>query len=156
MSQEREEVPLLHRINLGVQPVRKAHLVFGLKRLPSPTDVSSIGRWTAGSSPAQFQLDADVGAPGPPPSYLVWAVLAARLGFTPLGLVALVYATQVNSRWAAGDIAGAHEASRKAKTFTIWSAVTVAALIAVAVGAIVLVVFAMAVMARFASGRMAG
>lgn len=130
--------------------------MFGFKRLSSRTHVSSMGPWTAGSSPTRFQVGAPVFTQGPPPSYLVWAVLAARLGFTPLGVVALVYASQVNNKWAAGDIAGAHEASRKAKTLAMWSAAASAALIAVVVGAIVLVVFAMAVMTRFASGRLVG
>lgn len=62
--------------------------------------------------------------PGPPPeSYLVWAILATVLCCLPLGIPAIVFATQVNSKWMAGDFAGAHDASRKAKLFTIWSAV---------------------------------
>jgi Interferon-induced transmembrane protein len=72
------------------------------------------------------------GAPGipgpqgtPPPNYLVWAILSTVLcccGF-PLGIVSIVFSTQVNSKWAMGDIAGAQAASSKARTFAIWAAI---------------------------------
>jgi Interferon-induced transmembrane protein len=72
------------------------------------------------------------GAPGlqgpqgaPPPNYLVWAILTTVLcncGF-PLGIVSIVFSTQVNSKWAMGDIAGAQKASAKARTFAIWAAI---------------------------------
>ena len=131
--------------------------MFGSKRLPASTDLSPIGPWTARLYPAQFQPGPAGEAHGqPPPDHLLWAVLAARLGFTPLGLVALVYASQVNNKWAAGDVAGAHEASQKAKAFAIWAALVPAALIAVVVGAMVLAVSAMLVVSGFASGSLAG
>jgi len=67
------------------------------------------------------------GAPGsvspPPPNYLVWAILSTVLCFLPLGVVSIVFSTQVNSKWAMGDWAGAQEASKKAKNFAIWSAI---------------------------------
>jgi len=72
------------------------------------------------------------GAPGvpgsqgtPPPNYLVWAILSTILcgcGF-PLGIASIVFSTQVNSKWALGDVAGARQASAKAKRFAIWAAV---------------------------------
>jgi Interferon-induced transmembrane protein len=71
------------------------------------------------------------GAPGvpgpqgtPPPNYLVWAILSTILcgcGF-PLGIASIVFSTQVNSKWAMGDVAGAQAASHKAKNFAIWAA----------------------------------
>lgn len=61
---------------------------------------------------------------GPPPqNYLVWAILTTVLCCLPLGVVSIVFSTQVNSKWAQGDVAGAHESARKAKLFAIWSAV---------------------------------
>lgn len=78
-------------------------------------------------------------APGvggaPPPNYLVWAILSTVLCCLPLGVVSIVFAAQVNGKWYAGDVAGALEASNKAKNFAMWSA------IAGVVGAILWVVF---------------
>ena len=80
------------------------------------------------------------GAPGsvspPPPNYLVWAILSTILCFLPLGVVSIVYSTQVNSKWAMGDWAGAQDASKKAKNFAIWSAVA-----AVIIGVLVVIFF---------------
>ncbi len=72
------------------------------------------------------------GPAAPPPNYLVWAILSTVLCCLPLGIVSIVFSTQVNSKWALGDVAGAQEASAKAKKFAIW---------AVIAGAIVLVLY---------------
>jgi hypothetical protein len=63
----------------------------------------------------------------PPPNYLVWAILSTVLCCLPLGVASIVYAAQVNSKWYAGDAAGAQDSSAKAKKFAIWSAVVAAA-----------------------------
>ena len=51
------------------------------------------------------------------PNYLVPAILATIFCCLPLGVVSIIFATQVNSKIAAGDTAGAVEASGKAKMF---------------------------------------
>ena len=71
----------------------------------------------------------------PPPNDLVWAILSTVLCCLPLGVASIVFSTQVNSKWALGDVQGAQEASAKAKKFAIWSA------IAWAILAIIYVVF---------------
>jgi uncharacterized membrane protein len=58
-----------------------------------------------------------------PPNYLVWAILSTVLCFWPLGIASIVFSTQVNSKWARGDVEGAQASSRKAKTFAILTAV---------------------------------
>jgi Interferon-induced transmembrane protein len=64
------------------------------------------------------------GAQGtPPPNYLVWAILTTVLCCPPVGIPSIVFSTQVNSKWAAGDVIGAQAASEKAKKFAIWAAV---------------------------------
>jgi len=71
-------------------------------------------------------------APGPgspPANYLVWAILTTIFCFLPLGVASIVFAAQVNSKWAMGDVAGAQAASARAKKFAIWSAITSAALV---------------------------
>ncbi len=57
------------------------------------------------------------------PTYLVWAILVTLFCFLPTGIVAIVFASQVTSKLQAGDVAGATEASNKAKMWTIISAV---------------------------------
>ena len=51
------------------------------------------------------------------PNYLVQSILITLCCCLPLGVVAIVFAAQVNSKLAAGDVAGAREASNKAKMF---------------------------------------
>ena len=80
------------------------------------------------------------GSPGgqPPPNHLVWAILSTLFCCLPLGIVSIVFAAQVNSKWNGGDANGAHEASRKAKTWALWSTI---------VGAVVLVIYVFLVVA---------
>ncbi len=64
-----------------------------------------------------------MGGGTPPPNYLVWAILCTVLCCLPLGVASIVFSTQVNSKFAVGDFAGAQEASRKAKQFAMWGAI---------------------------------
>ena len=68
------------------------------------------------------------------PNYLVWAILCTICCCVPLGIVAIVYAAQVNSKIAAGDVSGARDASDKAKIWCIVAFVSglVVALLSVA------------------------
>jgi hypothetical protein len=52
---------------------------------------------------------------GPPSNYLVPAILTTLFCCTPFGIVALVYAAQVHSKWYAGDRRGALAAAANAK-----------------------------------------
>jgi hypothetical protein len=52
----------------------------------------------------------------------VWAILSTVLCCLPLGVASIVFASQVDSKWAAGDYAGARESSDKAKMFAMISA----------------------------------
>ena len=62
--------------------------------------------------------------PGPPPdNYLVWAILSTILCCLPLGVASIVFSSQVSSKWAIGDYAGALDSSNKAKQFALWSAI---------------------------------
>ena len=63
------------------------------------------------SSPSSSGATADV------QNYLIPAILATIFCCLPLGVVSIIFATQVNSKVAAGDVAGAMEASKKAKMF---------------------------------------
>jgi hypothetical protein len=59
----------------------------------------------------------------PPANYLVWAILSTIFCCLPLGIASIVFSTQVNSKWAMGDVAGAQASSTKAKQFAIWAIV---------------------------------
>ncbi|MFT3807698.1 MAG: CD225/dispanin family protein [Arenimonas sp.] len=54
-------------------------------------------------------------APDTVPNYLVWSILATLCCCVPGGIVAIVYSSQVNTKLAVGDLAGAIEASNNAK-----------------------------------------
>lgn len=51
------------------------------------------------------------------PNYLVQAILTTVCCCVPFGIVAIVYAAQVNGKIAQGDITGAQAASKNAKTW---------------------------------------
>ncbi|MDR1238290.1 MAG: CD225/dispanin family protein [Propionibacteriaceae bacterium] len=63
------------------------------------------------------------GYASPPDNYLVWAILSTIFCFLPLGIVSIVFSSQVNSKWTMGDIYGAQESARKARNFAKWSAI---------------------------------
>lgn len=54
-----------------------------------------------------------------PQNYLVLAILSLICCCMPLGIVAVVYAAQVNSKWDGGDYYGAQRASQRAQLWVI-------------------------------------
>ncbi len=67
--------------------------------------------------------------PGPkPPNQLVWAILTTLFCCLPFGIVSIVYAAQVDSKYNAGDYAGSVASSENAKKWAIISAVVALAL----------------------------
>ncbi|HUP47556.1 MAG TPA: CD225/dispanin family protein [Thermoanaerobaculia bacterium] len=73
-------------------------------------------------------------APPAVPNYLVPAILVTLCCCVPFGIVAIVYAAQVNSKLAAGDLPGAVDASNKAKMWS-WIAFGVGGAFALIYGA---------------------
>ncbi len=53
------------------------------------------------------------------PNYLWQAIVVTLCCCLPLGVVSIIFAAQVNSKLAQGDIAGARDASQKAKMFAL-------------------------------------
>lgn len=68
---------------------------------------------SCGHRPLQFQPIPNV------PNYLVQSILTTLCCCLPFGVVALVFSSQVNSKLAMGDVAGAQAASRSARTWVI-------------------------------------
>jgi Interferon-induced transmembrane protein len=54
----------------------------------------------------------------PPKNWLVESILITLFCCLPLGIVGIINAANVNSRWAAGDYAGAERAAAEAKKWT--------------------------------------
>jgi hypothetical protein len=53
-------------------------------------------------------------------NHLVLAILVTALCCLPFGIVGIVYAAQVNGRALSGDLAGAEESARRARTWSLW------------------------------------
>ena len=60
----------------------------------------------------------------PPSSNLVWAILSTVLCCLPLGVVSIVYASQVDSEWSRGNYQEAYRKSRLARNWAIASLCT--------------------------------
>lgn len=85
-----------------------------------------------GYPPAQPQFE--------PPAHLGFALVATIIGTltclvgTAPGLVAIVFGAQVHSKWIVGDVAGATDASRKARGWAIGAMVANVVCVVLAVG----------------------
>ncbi|HKR65372.1 MAG TPA: CD225/dispanin family protein [Thermoanaerobaculia bacterium] len=64
---------------------------------------------------------AEFAAPDEVPNHLVQSILVTLCCCLPLGIVALVYSSQVNTKLAHGDVSGARIASARARTWVIVS-----------------------------------
>ncbi len=84
------------------------------------------------------------GGPTNVPNYLVPAILSVFCCW-PLAIVAIIFAAQVNGKVASGDIAGAMEASKKAKMFSF---------IAIGIGLVVGVIYLLLTILGVAAGNM--
>jgi len=55
-----------------------------------------------------------------PKNYLLESILVTMCCCQPFGIVGIVFASQVNSKYAAGDYLGAQQASNDAKKWVTW------------------------------------
>jgi predicted Zn finger-like uncharacterized protein len=70
----------------------------------------------------------------PPPNYLVQSILVTLLCCWIFGIIAIIYAAQVESKWAKGDVRGAREASAAARMWCWLSFGSVAVIFVLAMG----------------------
>lgn len=81
----------------------------------------SIGAWTqyasgANALPQQEQQEA---MPPCPTTYLAWAIIVTILCCIPFGIVSIIYAGQVSTKYNQGDYAGAMQSSERAALWLI-------------------------------------
>ena len=99
----------------------------GTSNLDTASICVNCGKPLASSTPHSYTPPppppsaASYGVPPPVgeaiPNYLIQSIFITLCCCLPLGIVAIIFAAQVNTRLAANDIAGAREASAKAKMF---------------------------------------
>ena len=77
------------------------------------------------------------------PNYLVPAILATLFCCLPVGIVSIVFASQVNSKLAVGDVQGALAASTSAKLWLI---------VSVCLGLVIIVIVILANVLGFMAG----
>ena len=80
------------------------------------------------------------------PNYLIPAILSIFCCW-PLGIVAIIFAAQVNGKVTAGDIAGATDASKKAKLFSF---------IAIGIGLVVGLIYLLLTILGLGMGALGG
>jgi len=79
-----------------------------------------------------------------PKNYLVESILVTIFCCLPLGVVGIVFATQVNSKYDTGDYAGAEKASKQAKQFMLWGLIVAVVALIVYFAIFGVAIFAMA------------
>ena len=78
----------------------------------------------AGNGASSSTYNPNMQRPPMPENYLVWAILVTICCCLPLGIVSIINATKVSSAYAVGDYVGAEKASKDAKKWAIWGAVS--------------------------------
>jgi hypothetical protein len=87
--------------------------------------------------------------PKPPPNYLALSIISTLFCCQIFGIISIIYAAQVNSKYMAGDYAGAESASRNAKT---WGFISVG--IGVLIIAFLILVYGAVLFAALSKGEL--
>lgn len=85
--------------------------------------------------------------PKPPPNYLALAIISTLFCCQIFGIISIIYAAQVNTKYISGDYDGAEIASKNAKT---WGIVSVG--IGVLIIASILLIYGALIFAAISSG----
>ncbi len=87
-----------------------------------PSPAATPPAYSPAATPSAYGAAGAAVPQGPCPETWLWqSILATLCCCLPLGVVGIIFAAQVKSKWQAGDQSGALEASRKARTFFWWS-----------------------------------
>ena len=79
-----------------------------------------------GSGGGGYAAPPPIGGPaagGPPDNKLVWSILVTLFCCLPFGIVAIIKSAEVNSKWNAGDVAGAQQSAADAGKWIKWSVI---------------------------------
>lgn len=93
-----------------------------------------VGSTVPAAAPRRNTYD-ELGGP-PPKTYLLESILVTVLCCLPLGIVGIVNASKVESRYYAGDVEQAHYYSREAKKWTKYGAIGGAVFVVLYIGII--------------------
>jgi hypothetical protein len=104
------------------------------QRIPQQPGAAPVGAY----SPQHAAAGNTVSHNAPPDTHLAKAIFATVMCCIPFGIVAIVQASSVNSKFQSGDIAGAWEASRQANNWGNWSIWTGAAVGVVYIGIMII------------------
>jgi len=126
---------------IGLVAVFGYHAIVGLLYRQKHGSKSELAQTEPeGDQTAQAKMTEPAAAPSPGiPDYLVQSILCTIFCCWPLGIPAIVYAARVNKKIAAGDMDGAREASRSAKT---WCGVSLG------IGLVILLVYLVLILIR--------
>lgn len=64
------------------------------------------------------------GMGAPPDNKMVWSILATVFCCLPFGIVAIIKSSEVNSKWASGDAAGAQASAAEAAKWIKWAVIS--------------------------------
>ncbi len=94
--------------------------VAGSRNPPMAVGYQPQSGYSPSAGPAQplaYAIPAGFDGSSAPPKTWLWQSIACLLCCWPLAIVAIVYAAQVNSKWAGGDYVGAQHSSNQAALF---------------------------------------
>lgn len=100
----------------------------GIPATPPPTPVPPPNPQPVHPRPGNLQPEAPLrqshaadDQPQAPASYLIWSIVMTLFCCFIPGIIAIVFSSQVSSRWYAGDAEGAEKASRRAQIWILIS-----------------------------------
>jgi Interferon-induced transmembrane protein/zinc-ribbon domain len=106
--------------NCGTSNLDNAAVCVNCGRSLSSAPASSSSSYTPPPPPSSYGTGpSPMGGGANIPNYLWQSIVVTLCCCLPLGIVSIIFAAQVNSKLAQGDIAGAQEASQKAKMFAL-------------------------------------
>lgn len=120
-----EETERLWSEHLGMESAEESGPE-SLGQTPPPVPEPTTGTTPPPVNPESPKAPAGPRAPqrgAMPPTYMLWAILSTICCCLPAGVVAIVFAASVSTRWFAGDTEGAWRASHRAEVWIIVSIV---------------------------------
>jgi len=94
------------------------------EKIPGVSETPASGFRTTGSNAPRITYVAATPDSAPvkrPSTYLAWSIVMTLLCCLPAGIVAIIFSCRVSSKWAAGDVEAAKQASERAQLWIILS-----------------------------------